>query len=265
MTVQVSSAEITDEVEAAEADWRYPIVKYLRDPYGNHERTVARCYLIYQNELYRKGSYGLLLLCPSAEDINVIMAESHKGICGAHQSGVKMRWLVWRHGYYWPTILKNYIEYAKGCIKCQIYGPIQRVPADALHPVTNGCSEDGPRISSAKSTQPHPTSTPGFWWQLTISLNGSRRSPIGPFLANRWSDSSKITSSTDSVYPKPSAETREYAERVGIKLVHSTPYYPQSNGQAEASNEVIKGILEKMIEEKPRAWHDLLPEALWAY
>ncbi|CAL8095927.1 unnamed protein product [Prunus armeniaca] len=139
MTMQVSSAEITDEVKAAEANWRYLIVKYMRDPSGNHERTTrfrARCYLIYQNELYRKGSDGLLLLCPSAEDIKVIMAESHKGICGAHQFGVKMRWLVRRHGYYWLTILKNCIEYAKGCIKCQIYGPIQRVPADALHLVT---------------------------------------------------------------------------------------------------------------------------------
>ncbi|CAL8135842.1 unnamed protein product [Prunus armeniaca] len=142
MTAQVSSAEITNEVEAAETDWRYPIVKYLREPSGNHERTTrfqARCYFIYQNELYRKGSDDLLLLCPSTEDIKVIMVESHKGICSAHQSGVKMRWLVWRHGYYWLTILKNCIEYAKGCIKCQIYGPIQRVPADALHPVTKPC------------------------------------------------------------------------------------------------------------------------------
>ncbi|BFG20889.1 hypothetical protein CerSpe_071630 [Prunus speciosa] len=72
MTAQVSSAKITNEVKTAEADWRYPIVKYLRDPSGNHEKTTrfwARCYLIYQNELYRKGSDGLLLLCPSAEDI----------------------------------------------------------------------------------------------------------------------------------------------------------------------------------------------------
>ncbi|CAB4273280.1 unnamed protein product [Prunus armeniaca] len=55
MTMQVSSAEITDEVEVAETDWRYPIVRYLREPSGNHERTTrfrARCYLIYQNELY---------------------------------------------------------------------------------------------------------------------------------------------------------------------------------------------------------------------
>ncbi|CAL8152706.1 unnamed protein product [Prunus armeniaca] len=50
MTAQVSSAEITDEVEVAEVDWRYPIVKHLRDSSGNHERTTrfrARCYLIY--------------------------------------------------------------------------------------------------------------------------------------------------------------------------------------------------------------------------
>ncbi|XP_008240624.1 PREDICTED: uncharacterized protein LOC103339121 [Prunus mume] len=131
--------EMTTQVSSAEADWRYPIVKYLRDPSGNHERTTRfqdRCYLIYQIELYRKGSKGLLLLCPSAEDIKVIMTESHKRICGAHQFGVKMRWLVRRQGYYWPTILKNCIEYAKGCIKCQIYGPIQRVPVEALHRVT---------------------------------------------------------------------------------------------------------------------------------
>ncbi|CAL8993416.1 unnamed protein product [Prunus brigantina] len=36
MTTQVSSAEITDEVETAEADWRYPIVKiqYTRNHHG---------------------------------------------------------------------------------------------------------------------------------------------------------------------------------------------------------------------------------------
>ncbi|CAL9018688.1 unnamed protein product [Prunus brigantina] len=139
MTSQMASAEVSDEVETADTDWRYPIVKYLRDPPGNHERTTrfrARCYLIYQNELYRKGSDGLLLLCPSTKEIKVIMAESHEGVCGAHQSGIKMRWLVRRHSYYWPSILKDCIEYARACIKCQIYGPIQRVPAEVLHPVT---------------------------------------------------------------------------------------------------------------------------------
>ncbi|XP_021807706.1 uncharacterized protein LOC110751539 [Prunus avium] len=210
MATQVSSAEISDEVNTAEADWRYPIVKYLRDPSGSHERTTrfrARCYLIYQNELYRKGSDGLLLLCPNAEDIKNMQKDV---------SNVKST--------------APYKEYRPK--------PSTRLP-------NHGRSEDGPWISLAKSIRPNPTNMHGFWWRPTISLNGSRPSPNGPVFA--------------------STETREYTERLGIKLVYSTPYYPQSNGQAEASNKVIKGILDKMVEEKPRAWHDLLPEALWAY
>lgn len=72
-----------------------------------------------------------------------------------------------------------------------------------------------------------------------------------------------IMADNDPVFT--STKIQEYVERMGIRLVHSTPYYPQSNGQAEESNKVIKGILKKMIKERPRAWHDLLPKTIWAY
>ncbi|XP_059658400.1 uncharacterized protein LOC132304683 [Cornus florida] len=50
-----------------------------------------------------------------------------------------------------------------------------------------------------------------------------------------------------------------------VKMLTSTPYYAQGNGQAEASNKVIILIIEKMIKDKPRRWHETLSEALWAY
>lgn len=50
-----------------------------------------------------------------------------------------------------------------------------------------------------------------------------------------------------------------------IKLSHSTPYYAQGNGQAEASKKSLKAIIEKMIKDNPRTWHNMLSEALWAY
>ena len=53
-------------------------------------------------------------------------------------------------------------------------------------------------------------------------------------------------------------EMQEFAVDYGIKLVHSSPHYPQANGQDEASNKVLIGILEKMMEENPRDWHRLL-------
>jgi hypothetical protein len=37
-----------------------------------------------------------------------------------------------------------------------------------------------------------------------------------------------------------------------IKLLNFSPYYVLSNGQAEASNKTIVGLIKKKIEEKPR-------------
>ncbi|XP_070665269.1 uncharacterized protein [Malus domestica] len=53
-------------VEATPDDWRKPIMQYLDNPNGKHSRKTrvhATNYVTYQNELYRKGEDGLLLLC----------------------------------------------------------------------------------------------------------------------------------------------------------------------------------------------------------
>ena len=57
----------------------------------------------------------------------------HEGVCGAHQAERKVRWLIHRHGYFWPLILKDCIAYIKGCQQCQRHRSIQRVPADDLY------------------------------------------------------------------------------------------------------------------------------------
>jgi hypothetical protein len=62
-----------------------------------------------------------------------------------------------------------------------------------------------------------------------------------------------------------SLEFKEFAESMGIKLFNSSPYYAQANGQAEASNKIMIKLIQKKIEQKPRRWHSVLSEALWAY
>jgi hypothetical protein len=52
---------------------------------------------------------------------------------------------------------------------------------------------------------------------------------------------------------------------MGIKLLNSSPYYAQANGQAEASNKIMIKIIQKKIDKKPKRWHSVLNEALWAY
>ena len=60
-------------------------------------------------------------------------------------------------------------------------------------------------------------------------------------------------------------EMKEFMEDYGIKHLTSTPHYAQANGQAEASNKIIIGILEKMLEDNPRDWPRILSKTLWAY
>jgi hypothetical protein len=54
-------------------------------------------------------------------------------------------------------------------------------------------------------------------------------------------------------------------EFMKIKLLNSSPYYVQANGQAEARNKVLLKIIKKRIKDNPRRWHGKLSEALWAH
>jgi hypothetical protein len=52
---------------------------------------------------------------------------------------------------------------------------------------------------------------------------------------------------------------------MSIKLIRSSPYYAQANGQAEASNQGLIKLIKRKIDEHPRRWHEVLSDALWAY
>ncbi|XP_057734599.1 uncharacterized protein LOC130950053 [Arachis stenosperma] len=50
-----------------------------------------------------------------------------------------------------------------------------------------------------------------------------------------------------------------------IKHHKSFPYYPQGNGQAEATNKSLLKILTKMVTDAQKDWSEYLPLALWTY
>jgi hypothetical protein len=57
----------------------------------------------------------------------------------------------------------------------------------------------------------------------------------------------------------------EFVDSCGIKLLNSSPYYAQANGQAESSSKTLVKLIKKRIEDNPRRWHEVLSEALWAH
>jgi hypothetical protein len=87
------------------------------------------------NTLYRRTIDGLLLKCLGSDQSKIAMREVHEGICGIHQSAHKMKWLLRRAGFYWPTMLNDCFRYYKGCELCQKFRDVQLVPVAMLHPI----------------------------------------------------------------------------------------------------------------------------------
>ncbi|GKV06953.1 hypothetical protein SLEP1_g18770 [Rubroshorea leprosula] len=116
MTVSTCSIDIT------QTDWRFPIIQYLKDQsikVSRKTKMQALNYVLIEDVLYRRGNDELLLRCLGPDESFQMLSDVHDGICGAHQTGIKMRWLIRRHGFFWPSVLKDCIAYAKGCKSCQ--------------------------------------------------------------------------------------------------------------------------------------------------
>jgi transposase InsO family protein len=55
------------------------------------------------------------------------------------------------------------------------------------------------------------------------------------------------TITTDQGAQFVSSEFREFTESMWIKLLNSSPYYAQANGQAEASNKIMIKLIQKKL------------------
>ncbi|RVW90247.1 Retrovirus-related Pol polyprotein from transposon 17.6 [Vitis vinifera] len=58
---------------------------------------------------------------------------------------------------------------------------------------------------------------------------------------------------------------RNFCSELNIRNSYSTPRYPQSNGQAEATNKTLITALKKRLEQAKGKWVEELPGVLWAY
>ena len=67
---------------------------------------------------------------------------------------------------------------------------------------------------------------------------------------------------SDNGMPFVNNDVRKMLEFYQVKHHHSSPYYPQGNGQAEATNKTLIKIISKMSQEYIGGWAVHLPDAL---
>ncbi|CAL8152500.1 unnamed protein product [Prunus armeniaca] len=237
---------------------------------------MALNYLMWNEDLVRKSKDEVLLRCLGKKEYMKVMGETHEGICGAHQGGRKMCWLIRRYGYFWPTMMKDCINYSKGCESCQRHGPVQQAPSVPMNPVVKpwpfrGWAMDLIGKIYPASSQQHCfiiVATDYFTkWVEAKAVKSTTSQEIIIFIEEqiiqRFGIPESITTDRGSSFI--SREMLDMTEAFKFRLLQSTPYYAQANGQAESSNKVIINIIRKMLEKNPKQWHEKLSETLWAY
>ncbi|XP_019150530.1 PREDICTED: uncharacterized protein LOC109147323 [Ipomoea nil] len=137
-TVELPTASVYD---ICKDDWRQPLIDYLTDqklPEDPRKRVDIKRrtprFIYYKETLYRRSFDGIFLRCLGEEEALQAMQEAHSGVCGAHQSGPKLHFHIKRMGYYWPTMVKDCIDYARRCQACQYHANFIHQPPEPLHP-----------------------------------------------------------------------------------------------------------------------------------
>ncbi|XP_016195951.1 uncharacterized protein LOC107637006 [Arachis ipaensis] len=231
--VPANEREVLCMSEWDDSNWRKPIARYLKDPNITIDRKLklkAINFVLLADELYKKGIDGSLLRCLSREDQNIALGEVHNGICGAHQAGKKMRWVLYRNHVFWPSMIEDCIDYAK-----------HKFILVAIDYFTK--------------------------WVEAVPLVEVGQTEIIDFVEENIIHRFGIpqTLSTDQGTMCTGQRIKNFATSRNISMVTSTPYYTQANGQVEVANKILIGLIKKHIRNKPRTWHETLSQVLWAY
>jgi hypothetical protein len=142
------------------------------------------------------------------------------------------------------------------------YGDVQLVPTVLMHPIIKPWPFRGWGLDFIGKI--HPSSSKGHCfvivatdyftkWAEAISLKNMTHREVIEFISGHIIHmfGTPQTLTIDQGTSFISKEVREFVDSYGIKLLNSSPYYAQANGQAESSNKTLVKLIKKKMEDNP--------------
>lgn len=160
-------------------------------------------------------------------------------------------------------LLKDCIEFSKGCQECQIHAGIQHALASKLHVIVKpwpfrGWALDLIGEIRQSSVNSHKYILVGIdyftnWIEVVPLVNADQEAIIDfiqRHIIYRLGISETITTDQGPMFTGQMMPN--FTSEMGINLLTSTPYYAQANGQVEESNKIIIGLIKKHVGEEAK-------------
>ncbi|KAM2479405.1 hypothetical protein PS1_003146 [Malus domestica] len=256
----------------------YLVSKQVSSTLNKHQRDKlkndTRFYVWDDPYLWKYCLDQILRRCVHDSKFNSILTLCHTYACEGHFGTQRISLKVLECGFYWPTLFKDARTFCMTCDRCQRMGNIGAKDQMSQTPIF---SIEIFYVWGINFMSPFPSSH-GFNYILLVMD-----------YVSKWVEA-KATRPNDSKVVADFVKTNIFA-RFGLlrvlisdggshfcnrtieallkkyNVTHkvSTPYYPQTSGQAEVSNREIKQILEKIVGPTRKDWSLGLDDALWVY
>ncbi|XP_048613381.1 uncharacterized protein LOC125587219 [Brassica napus] len=252
--VPMEDDSATEQIDTP--DWRTDFIDYLVDLppekwIARRLKTRSAHNVVLDGELHRWTATKVLLKCIHGEETRLVMAETHECAAGNRSGGRALALKVKSLGFYWPTMNTEALADNDGSVPFHAMGNgHNRVYASSRHKgfvlvLTDYFKKWIEAEAFANITEKE---VQGFVWKNIICRHGLPYEIV-----------------TDNGSQFISNKFQKFCERWRIRLNTSSPRYPQSNCQAEASNKIIIDGLKKRLDLKKGCWADELDGVLWSH
>ncbi|KAM1810112.1 hypothetical protein ACFX12_026916 [Malus domestica] len=262
--------------------WITPIYNFLAHGTLPNDKVQAKQirykstrYLIINDQLYKRGFSLPYLRCLTPAEAEIVLREIHEGVCGDHAGSRSLAHKTFRQGYYWPTLHQDAIKVSRSCDKCQRYATIPHSPPEPLTPMISpwpfaqwGLDLIGP-MPAGKGKVCYAVVAVDYFtkWAEVEPLATITEAKIEDFVWKnilcRFGIPNAIV--TDNGRQFDNKKFRLFCSKFNINLCFASPAHPQSNGQVEAINKIIKRTLKTSLDKAKGCWPEFVPQVLWSY
>ncbi|KAM2899054.1 hypothetical protein COP2_008518 [Malus domestica] len=256
----------------------YKVIKKIPDDFTRAQKDklvkTAKYYEWDDPYLWKYCIDQLIRRCVPESEFKSVLTFCHSYACGGHFGAKRTALKVLESGFYWPSLFKDVYEFCATYDRCQRtcnLGPRNQMPQTLILVVEIF------DVWSIDFMGPFSSSN-GFlyillavdyvskWVEAKATKTNDSKVVSDFFKSNifaRFEIPRAIISDGGSHFCNRTFEALLRKYNVTHKV--STPYHPQTSGQAEISNREVKQILEKIVSPSRKDWSMRLNDALWAY